>query len=164
MQPATNQTTANYTAAYTAEWTVTTESSKFFNNVDKNKTTTTAPTTTVISTTTHFTTSNLTTADGNSTNVTTTTPYYVSTTTHPHAFELSADMLLIICIAIPLPFLLVTSLIRRVRLLAPFSTIAAVALAIGATAVLGLILHGEGLAFATYMILFWINAFNFNAN
>ena len=75
----------------------------------------------------------------------TTTPlvYNEMTTSIPSIFILYPESLLMLCILVPLPILMLTSLIRRVRLLAPFSTIATIALVIGASAVLGCVIDGK---------------------
>lgn len=63
--------------------------------------------------------------------------------------EVSTAPDLRIIVLFPLPFFIFTSLIRNVRYLAPLSSIATFALAIGAFSVLGFLIHGM------YMVCIW---------
>lgn len=67
--------------------------------------------------------------------------------------EISTAPDLRIIVLFPLPFFILTSLIRNVRYLAPLSSIATVALAVGAFSVLGFLIHGFHVVdFAWYKI------------
>lgn len=72
-----------------------------------------------------------------------TATYLNHNSTEPYFGVLAfSELRLVLCTLIPLPILVVLSLMRRLRWLAPFSTIAAVALIISAFSILALICFG----------------------